>query len=264
MSPRNDGRDTKGGAAAEELGPQAGRLQDADLARLAATIRSSLQTDGLARVTTRLTLADFEALGGVIGVVELRTDIRVDPARREAQMGSRGDALGRSRPGVYQAESLALHTDRPTAATLAWYCIAQDDRGGETVLLDTSDLAEHLSSDVLATLCGIHVSYAIPLPGSPGEQVFQHPLLAGAGPPYDVYYVPWNLTEPASNDERRALEEFADYVRRGHERRAIRVRLEPGESLFIDNRRMLHGRDALTAETNRHLVRLYLRMPHIP
>jgi hypothetical protein len=252
------------GAAAEGLGQEAGRLDDAEIAQLAATIRSSLETDGLVRVTTRLTLEDFEALGGVIGVVELRTDVRVDPARRDAQMGSRGDALGRSRPGVYQAESLALHTDRPTAAVLAWYCIAQDDRGGETVLLDTSDLGEHLSPDVLATLRGVDVAYAIPLPGSSGEQVFRHPLLAGAGPPYEVYYVPWNLTEPASKEERRALEKFADYVRRGHERRAIRIRLEPRESLFIDNRRMLHGRDALSAETKRHLVRLYLRTPHVP
>jgi hypothetical protein len=246
------------------MGPEAARLGDGDLARLATTIGSSLESGGWARITTRLTLEDFEALGGAIGVVELRTDIRIDPARREEQMGSRGDALRRSRPGVYQAESLALHTDRPTAAILAWYCIAQDDRGGETILLDTADLAEHLSPDELETLRAVQVTYALQRPGSPGEQVFRHPLLAGAGPHYELHYAPWHVSEPASSQENRALERFAEYLRRGQERRAIRIRLEPGESLFIANRRMLHGRDALPEESKRHLVRLYIRTPQVP
>src|SRR5205823_4654087 len=120
----------------------------------------------------------------------------------------------------------------------------QDERGGETILLDTSDLAERLSPDELTTLRGVHVSYALQQPGSPGEQVFRHPLLSGAGPRYELYYVPWNVAEPASVAEGRALEKFADYVRQAQERRAIRIRLQPSESLFIDNHRMLHGRDA--------------------
>jgi hypothetical protein len=261
VSPRDDARTSKDSATPKRTEPEAEASRDGDFARHAAPIRLSLQTEGLARVTTRLGLEEFEALGGLIGEVELRTDVRVDPARREQQSGLRGDALGRARPGVYQAEALALHTDRPTAAVLAWYCVAQDDLGGETILLDTSDLAEQLSPNELTALRGVYVSYALPQPGSPGEQVFRHPLLSGAGTRYELYYVPWNVAGPASAAEGRALEAFADYVRQAQERRAIRIRLQPGESLFIDNRRMLHGRDALPEGSKRHLVRLYIRTP---
>jgi hypothetical protein len=264
VSPRDDERDIQSHVASERAGPETSRLPDAELARLVATIRSSLEVDGLARITRRLTLDDFEALGEMIGIVELRTDIRVDRARREEQMGLRNEALGRSRPGVYQAEALALHTDRPTASILAWYCVAQDDRAGATVLLDTSDLAEHFSAEELAALRGVSVSYTLRRPGSRAEEVFRHPLLSGTDPPYQLYYVPWNISETASVEERRALVAFANYLLRAQERRAIRIRLEPGEALFINNHRLLHGRDALPQDSRRHLVRLYIRTPNRP
>jgi hypothetical protein len=264
MTPRDGGGGVQVGVDAGGAGTEAERPREDALARLAATIRSSLATDGLAQITTRLSPEDFDALAGLIGVVDERSDIRVDPARRKEQMALRSDELGRSRPSGYQAESLAMHTDRPTAAILAWYCLAQDERVGATILLDTSDLAEHLSPDELTALRGVQVSYALRQPGAPGEQVLQHPLLAGAGPRYEICYMPWTVSEPSSVDGGRALEKFADYVRQGQERRAIPIRLEPGESLFIDNRRMLHGRDALPEDSKRHMVRLYIRKPDGP
>jgi hypothetical protein len=266
MSVREDhGTTSISGSVGEVAGTaKTGGTGACALARLAETIRASLATDGLALVATRLSAEDFEALGSLIGVVEERTDIRIDPARRQAQMASRSDALGKARPGVYQAESLGMHTDRPTAAVLAWYCFEQDVDAGETILVDTSDMADYFSLDELTTLAGVQVSYAVRRPNAAGEMVFRQPLLTRSGARYEVFYVPWNVAEPSTTEARCALEKFADYVRQGRDQRAIRIRLWPGESMFIDNRRMLHGRDALPEASKRHLLRLYIRTPPAP
>ena len=255
---RIDQERTKAGAGETARGPGVD-----DLARIAQTIRSSITTDGLALVTTRLSAEDFKVLGRMIGTVDLQSDIRVDPARRRAQMATRSDAMGKARPSGYQAESLALHTDRLTAAVLAWYCVEQGETGGETILVDVSDVAEQFSSDELTILCRTPISYAIPRPDAE-EQVYQQPLLTRVGARYEVFYMPWSISEPSQPEDRRVLEKFADYLRRAQDQRAIRVRLQPGESLFIDNRRMLHGRDALPETSKRHLLRLYISTSPAP
>ena len=59
----------------------------------------------------------FEEVARRLGVIELRSDILVDPGREQAQRRAR--SLDPERPGVYQAAGLDLHTDRPTAELLA-------------------------------------------------------------------------------------------------------------------------------------------------
>ena len=38
-------------------------------------------------------------------------------------------------------------------------------------------------------------------------------------------------------------------------------RLERGEALFVDNRRLLHARGNLSPSSRRHIVRLYIACP---
>jgi alpha-ketoglutarate-dependent taurine dioxygenase len=84
-------------------------------------------------------------------------------------------------------------------------------------------------------------------------------LLTRRGDAWAVYYVPWLVEPPEDEGTRRLLERFTDYVHDKEAHDLIAVRLRRGESLFVDNRRILHGRGALPEGSRRHLVRLYLQ-----
>ncbi len=233
----------------EERMPPAG-------AELTAWLRDQLASHGRAHLRRTLTEEEFQAAAAELGPVQMRTDLRVDP-RRDAEQRRGGRLHGR--PGVFQANELALHADRPTVDVLAWYCVEQDAVDGSLLLVDTADLADHLSPADLAALAEIPVRYSLRHPDSGEEIWYEEPLLrprSGGG--YRVYYAPWQL--PADLDPRRAraLEAFRDDLERRRREATMAVRLAPGESLFIDNHRLLHGRGALLADSRRHIVRLYV------
>jgi alpha-ketoglutarate-dependent taurine dioxygenase len=74
-----------------------------------------------------------------------------------------------------------------------------------------------------------------------------------------VFYVPWFVERPDDEAGRDRLGRFGRLVYEAHRTSRLEIRLERGQCLFIDNRRMLHGRGALPEDSRRHLVRLYLR-----
>ncbi len=63
------------------------------------------------------------------------------------------------------------------------------------------------------------------------------------------------LKEPGDSDRRKAIAAFADFLKNYPEK--LETRLEEGAMLFIDNRRVLHGRRAFTGP--RHLRRIWMR-----
>jgi Taurine catabolism dioxygenase TauD, TfdA family len=228
-----------------------------DLPALADHVHSNLAAHGWVHVAHSLSEADFEAVAARIGTNELRTNIVVDPERERLQKASRGTML--ARPGVYQAAALDMHTDRPTAHVLAWYCVEQDDQAGATLLIDTSDLTDHFSDADLDGLGRVHVTCAIRDPITSKEIVKTAPLLTRRGDTRLLYFVPWLVDQLTGEAELELLQRFIRYVRMKEENDLIPIRLERGQSLFIDNRRMLHGRGELPAGSRRHLIRLYLR-----
>jgi hypothetical protein len=229
----------------------------ADLAELAGRIRGALDRDGWAWVGHRLEEFEFERVARRLGTIELRTDIVVDPGRAQDQRRHR--TVDRDRPGVYQAAGLELHTDRPTAAVLGWYCIRPDDHGGATLLLDTRDILNTFTTEELDGLGRIPIQY-MALGRIDGREVpLLAPLVERDGPILKVFFVPWQVQTPSDAWCQHLLARFVRAVRDRAERAVIPVRLEQRQSLFIDNRRMLHGRGPLPPESRRHLVRLYLR-----
>jgi hypothetical protein len=177
-----------------------------------------------------------------------------EQARREAV---RGDADGR--PILYQAEGIDFHTDRPTAAWLGWRCVEQDAEGGENQLIDTRDLADHFTEDEIEGLGRIEAGYAIEGPGGCIASVHHAPLVSRTPTGLQVYYVPWRLRRPTDPAGIELLERFGRYLRDKQEHQLHVLRLERGQCLFIDNRRMLHSRADLPADSKRHLVRLMIR-----
>ena len=146
---------------------------------------------------------------------------------------------------------------------LAWYCVEQDEIDGATRLIDTSNIAEYFFEGELDVLTGINVKYSIWLPGADRESFLNEPLLTKTPCGYRTYYQSWFLLDQYNGEQIAALNKFACYIDQLRETHSTDVKLSKGECLFIDNRRILHGRNALRSGSKRHLIRLYIRSAHL-
>lgn len=223
-------------------------------------ILNSLSEHGYAHIRVPVSLEAFELLSGEIGTIEMRTDIKIDRTGEALQARNR---ISGGRPSTYQADPLEFHSDNPRMNVLAWYCVEQDEIDGATRLIDTSNVAEYFSEDELAVLTGINVTYSIWLPGADRESFLNEPLLTKTPFGYRTYYQSWFLLEQYTDEQMAALNKFAKYIHHMRETHSTDVKLAKDECLFIDNRRILHGRNALGYGSKRHLVRLYIRSGHL-
>ena len=229
---------------------------------LAARVREDLRAHGLARLPP-MTEARFVELAGCVGEVGLRTDLVIDPAQAEEERRRRSSAAGR--PVVYAPTELGFHTDRPTVDVLGWYCVEQDAEDGAFLLIDTADLAEHFAAAEIAALGRVELGYFQRDPHTGQEEARRAPLVA-SGPHggHLLYYAPWLMQESSDGETALLLARFAAYVERKRETALVRIRLERGEALFVDNRRLLHARGNLSPASRRHIVRLYIACPVSP
>lgn len=225
-----------------------------------AKILNSLRAYGYAHIKEPLSPAQFELISSRIGMVELKTDIKVDTSQEQAQRQQR---ITGGRPSTYQAQGLGFHSDNPRMNVLAWHCLEQDDLDGALYLIDVDDVAEHLTAEELTILTGTHVMYSSKREREDTEELLKEPLLTKISSGYRVYYQPWLLLDTYNEEQLRALESFHEYVERARRRGPIRVKLEKHEALFIDNRRMLHGRNSIAENSKRHLIRFFLRAPDL-
>jgi hypothetical protein len=235
--------------------PQRGRDMPGmdDAALLAAEVRDRLPNDGYVHIARVLTEEVFTSAARQLGTIELRTDIRVDSQADDALRRAR-DPLYADRPSVFRADGLSYHTDSPLIDILAWYCVEQDAIDGTSALVDTGDLTDHFDGDDRAVLSRVRVR-AMMRDAENREVAREFPLFADG----KVYYAPWLLSPDLDEREREAAERFADYLGRKDATAPIRIRLKPGEMLFVDNHRILHGRSTIPPDSRRHLVRLYIR-----
>jgi hypothetical protein len=159
------------------------------------------------------------SLSSSLGEIVLETQVRLNPAR-----------------GTYltSPEAIPPHNDHPAVDHISWHCQAQDPRGGAMELVDMNELAPRLEPSWLnATMPCPCVKHLQPRT--------QHPVRDAKG----WYYSDW-LARSAG------LHGLVDVVARAPR---IRIDLRPGDALFVDNRRMLQARDAISAGSPRHLVR---------
>jgi hypothetical protein len=230
-----------------------------DGAEIARSILAGLASSGYVHVPRHLSLEDFEGVSSLLGDVAARHHIRVDPELERTQQATRRI---KDRPSAYRAEALGLHSDNPGVAILAWYCVDQDDRGGESWLLDTADLPMFFTSDQLAALSGVRLRYSLRFLDTEEERFAYEPLLRRDAAGWAVYYQPWLRGEVDLPAQAALMAKFADYVEgKSSGGDLIRIRLEPSESLYIDNHRILHGRGEIAPTGRRHLIRLFLLNP---
>jgi hypothetical protein len=146
-------------------------------------------------------------------------------------------------------QALAAHTDHPWVDLILWKCVVQDQHDGTQVLLDGHAICAELGSEIDALR-----SIRLPVPGLHDlKPSGAHPILGDDG----LYWVPWRNPPQLSKAEAIAYKKFKRLTAENFD--CTGIRLQPGEMLLIDNRRMLHGRGALPSNSSRLLRRWWIK-----
>lgn len=153
---------------------------------------------------------------------------------------------------VTSDRALDFHTDHHRADLILWHCLQQTSAGGETLLADGLAAFLSLPVETRATLETVLLFEHSVFQGDAST----HPLVEPGEPRPKLYCSFWFPDVPALTDaQRQAMDTFHGAVRR---HQVAKLRLAPGDVLLIDNRRILHGRTAITGSRDRHLVRHWL------
>lgn len=181
--------------------------------------------------------------------------------------------VGGPRPlrGYRGRGTLPFHTD--TSDVTALLCLAASGDGGETMLISAVSVY-----DILATETPHHLEplfrgfrYDRRNEQREGEAPVtpRIPVFSWAGDDLSCRYLRGFIESAAdrtgeclSAAEKAALDAFDAATRR--EALALRLRLHPGQILFVNNYTVLHGRTAFVDRPGtkpRHLLRLWLRLP---
>ena len=146
--------------------------------------------------------------------------------------------------GAHNPRALDFHTDAPTANLVGWYAKVP---GAPTLLKDLSEI----SIDEATVTSLRHVKCACP--ATDRKNFSHHPVFDSEGNKARFYYAPWFVQrEKALPEHQAALVKF--------EKALLpitiqSVTLKPGQALYVDNGRMLHGRNAIPEDSKRLLIR---------
>ncbi len=206
---------------------------------LAQEVIETVSREGYFRGPSKTTIDEFRSIAAAFGDVFYEADVR----------------MGGERPRNYQLPSqIDFHTDHVSAEVAAWYCLERESDGGAMQFIDLAPIAEDLSRDELADLARVRV---------PDNAVWSEggdiALCTVEGDQVSFHYVPWLDLKVPDDAARRALDRFEAGVRRAKAADIIEMDLTPGELVFVDNRRIMHGRAAIPADSRRHLKRLWIR-----
>lgn len=191
-------------------------------------VRAALAAVGYAQLPA-MTASTFDALVGELGVVSLRTEVRI-----------RGDVDSYlCAPGA-----MGLHTDDPRVDWIAWRCVEQDPHDGASQLVDLAAAVALLPEQVRADLARATLSGGM----------MRVPARVYAPETGRCFWAPW-LNACGDSGALRAVEALRRTLAATP---PVRVRLSRGEVLIVDNGRVAHGRDALSPRSPRHLDRRWI------
>jgi len=207
--------------------------------------------DGVANVA----VADLDRIGMVQASFESLEDF-LRACREVGQILSIDDValVDGSRRHVSSPYSIPFHTDGPAADVVAWFCIRQDEDDGESLLMDAIPALRSLGPEVRGQLGSVNIPYFDH--STPGRPSGYCAVLRGDGERnWRINYAPWLLPD-MTDAQKEAIAVFDAALAKLV---PSRIRLEPNQSIFIDNWRVLHARGILKADSQRHLKRVWLR-----
>jgi hypothetical protein len=145
---------------------------------------------------------------------------------------------------LHSPNEMSLHTDHPQVEMIAWYCVQPSDDGGESLLLDFNDIKALLAPEHLDELSNVKV--AVPAVRSLGPRSVS-PLLSPRG----LYYAEWLVQRDTIGAPCAALTAFREAIAALP---WIHIRLDAGQMLIINNKRMMHGRKKIIEKERRRLL----------
>lgn len=185
-----------------------------------------------------------------------------DAAALDALVGALGAVVGeepiRLREGAHayvaKPGRVPLHTDHPQVDLIAWRCVAQDPNDGASWLLDARPVLDALPAAVREALRATRLECPRLAGGPP---TCAHPVLWGQRS--SLFCSPWLRAVGGDPASQRALDTLREHLSDAARDGIISVRLAPGDTLVVDNHRVLHGRGPIAPDSPRHLRRQWIQ-----
>jgi len=204
---------------------------------------SVLRRDGYAIAPGIGSLPAYNHIASSLGRVIVRTTVELDPKRRTY---------------VCSTDAVPFHTDHPAAKFIGWFCERQDEQDGTSLLVDMRHVMEVIGTSKAKALSDVH----LPCPRLLEMTTAAHdttPVLEFEDDEPAFYYARWLRPTRATEAGVEAWNSVFDLLE-SPAIRPIEIRLDPGDALFIDNRRMLHGRRRLPIGSARRLHRVWIEL----
>jgi alpha-ketoglutarate-dependent taurine dioxygenase len=150
---------------------------------------------------------------------------------------------------VCSTRGLGAHTDHFRADFIVWECQRQAEQGGETFVVDPMPAFESLSERDQVAVRSTEMHEHRVFADDPQARPIIHDV-----PGRTRFYFTYWLSRAVTREQEAAVRKFRDALDASP--RLFSARLAPGELLVVDNRRLLHGREAFSGA--RHLVRTWV------
>lgn len=186
--------------------------------------------------------AAFESLARGVGTILSDYAVRIVP---------------NSRSYVCSPNEITFHNNEVSCRYIGWHCLEQDADDGRTLLLDSRCILQSLSAEEVNSLSSVLIETAPHLVqrGAPSHSQLLERTASGTR----ICYVPWLKFDAPNPTSRGAFERFQKAIsEKSHQKEYTAIRMRPLQAIFIDNLRVLHGREALSSNSRRHLRRLWI------
>jgi hypothetical protein len=155
-----------------------------------------------------------------------------------------------SRSLVRSNKALPPHTDHHLVEYILWHCHEEDEVGGDSILVDGIEIFNRQGEIDKDILKSIHLMEHCVFEGD----LTQHPMVVEDRDNISLYYSFW-MAEGLSELQRNTFDRFTKSVM---ETEPERFKLAQNWCLVINNRRIFHGRTALSENSNRFLKRYWI------
>lgn len=202
-------------------------------------IMAVLAAEGYCWFRRETTAGEFRAVCEALGEIVYEADVR----------------MGGARPRNYQLPAaIDFHNDHVSAEIAAWRCVEIEPGEGSMQLLDLAPICNALEPSEREALTRVGIADNAAWGG--GAPV---PLALPTETGFRFHYVPWLHKFPEDAAARVALEKFEAAIRGAIGSSAVEIDLAPGHCVFVDNHRVMHGRDAISSDSPRYLKRFWVR-----
>ena len=238
-------------------------IGNSEVERYSDTILNTLSSDGYIHITDIMDEKDYQKNSESLGRIVSRSELKLDPEKDKAQEKRRNYlSKGDKRPSIYKHLGLDFHTDNPRQNRISWYCIRQDEKYGALWLIDSKQIFAKFTEAEKDILKTIRLRYIVVEDGK--EYHPWEPLLTIKENKEEIYFAEWHFKDEYNDEQLILIEKFKKELRTEKEEGLIAVRLKAGQSIYVDNRRMLHARGPISEDSKRHIIRLAMNSDQTP